>query len=573
MSEVNESEPHPALIRTRVPVILLILQFVSMYIALRFGSTIVHNVIGMGIIPGIVTIIILIWWLRVRQVPLLERFLGLALFVVAQWVIALMQPFHGEFMLAYSIPAMTTVVVAALSSGTWLSTRGRRIQCVAAILLCVAAFAALRIESVGGGLSPVVVSRWSPSAAERSAALESLAANKRADLPAEVGAQDWPAFRGPHRDNHVAGLRFATDWSTPPRVRWQRPVGPALSSFAVVGNYLFTQEQRGAEEVVSCYDARTGEPVWNNAVTAQFEDSMGLGPRATPAYDRGKLFAIGATGIFQCLDAATGETIWKHELGGGDVPMYGYASSPLVVGDRVLAYSCGAGRKGLFAFDIANGAEAWFTAEGTNAYSSPQLTEIAGTMQILLMNNTGLQSFAPETGALMWAHDWPYTRYPRCVQPMAVTPDSFALGTTGDMGTRLVRVSHENGAWSTAEVWTSKKLRPYFNDGVALDGSIYGFDGNRLNCVDGATGERRWQGERYGGQIMLIEDMKLLLVLSEAGEIVLVEARPDAATEVARMAVLEGKTWNHPVVAQGAVFVRNAESMACVELPDVETGP
>jgi outer membrane protein assembly factor BamB len=573
MTEANEAEPQRPVLRTRFPIALLAIQFACMYASARFGSTIVHNVIGMGIIPAVVTLIIMVWWLRAKAVSRTERFAGLALFIFAQVVIVFAQPTDGPFILAYSIPTMVAVCVMALSSGSWLSPQGRRIQSVTVIVLCIAGFSALRIETVGGGLTPVVVSRWSPTAAERSATLGVTNEHQRAVLPEQAGPHDWTGFRGPHRDNQVAGLRFATDWTTPPKLRWKQPVGPALSSFAVVGDYLFTQEQRGTEEVVSCYDARTGEPVWSNAVTAQFEDSMGLGPRATPAFDRGKLFTIGGTGIFQCLDAATGETLWKHELGEGDVPMYGYASSPLIVGDRVVVYSCGAGRKGLFAFDRESGKEAWFTAEGTHAYGSPHLVQIAGTPQILLMNNTGLQSFATETGAQLWAHDWPYKRYPRCVQPLAVSEDSFALGTTGDMGTRLVRVAQENGAWTTNEVWTTKKLRPYFNDGVAADGFLYGFDGNRLNCVDGATGERRWQGERYSGQVMLIADMDVLLVLSEEGEVVLVEANPDAPKELAKLPVLTGKTWNHPVIANGALFIRNAEEMACIELPDAVLTP
>ena len=576
MNTTNTGQMLQPPFRVRLPLLLLVIQFLLMYGFARFGSTLVENVIGMGLVPGVTTLLIVVWWLRARGVGMRERIADLGLFALAQLLIVLTQPRFGAFMLAYSIPAMTAAVVFALALGAWFSPFARRVLTLAALGLCMAGFFALRIDTVGGGLSPVVVPRWSPTAAERSEAFALPSSNQTATLPDQIGPQDWPAFRGPNRDDTVTGVRFSTDWSTPPEVRWRHPIGPGMSSFAIVGDYAFTQEQRGGEEAVTCYDLQSGALVWANSVTAQFEDSMGLGPRATPAYDRGRLYAMGATGILQCLDAATGATLWKQELGsdgGGDVPQYGFASSPLVVGDLVLVYGCGAGGKGLIAFDCVKGEEVWVAAEGTRAYSSPHLAHLAGTPQALLLNSKGLQSFDPETGALLWEHDWPYNRYPRCVQPLFVSADTIALGTTGEKGTRLVRVTKDHDAWTSEEVWTTRKLRPYFNDGVAYEGFIYGYDGDRLNCIDGATGERRWQGERYGGQIMLVTDMGALLVLSEAGEVALLDASPDAATELARYQAISGKTWNHPVVANGVLLVRNSEEVACIELPGFSTAP
>lgn len=570
MSDANEPNSS-AKLRVWFPLLLVVLQFALMYAVVRLGSTLVQNAIGMAGVPILTLLIIVVWWMRSRSVPFLERLGGVILFAIAQGFIVLTHPRYGEFMLAYSVPVMTTALVVTLAMSARASTTTRRILCAGAALLCVGAFAALRVDTVGGGLIPIVQPRWSPTAQERAEALGTVDANRTAALPDAVGPHDWPGFRGPNRDNVVHGVTFCTDWSaTPPNVRWRHPVGPGLSSFAVAGNYAFTHEQRGEDEVVTCYDVRDGEPVWTNRAEARFEDSMGLGPRATPAYDRGKLFVIGATGILQCLDAATGETLWKHHLGGeDDVPLYGFASSPLVVGLTVLAYNCGAGEKALMAFDIASGEEVWRAAEGTLAYSSPHFTNALGEPQILLMNNTGIQSFVPETGALLWAHDWPMKQYPRCVQPLFLSGDTIALGTTADTGTRVIQVSRENGAWKASERWTTRKFRPYFNDCVAHEGYIYGYDGNRLNCVDGATGERVWQGERYSGQVMLIADMEMLLVMSEDGEVILLKASPEAPEEVARFAALDGKTWNHPVIANGMLLLRNAAEAACIELPDM----
>ena len=100
-------------------------------------------------------------------------------------------------------------------------------------------------------------------------------------------------------------------------------------------------------------------------------------------------------------------------------------------------------------------------------------------------------------------------------------------------------------------------------------GYAYGFDGDRFACMDLRTGERRWTGKRYDGQVVLIADMAVLLVLSEAGDVVLVPATPERFSEIAQFKALSGKTWNHPVVAHGKLFVRNAEEAACFELPPV----
>src|SRR5262249_16455836 len=163
---------------------------------------------------------------------------------------------------------------------------------------------------------------------------------------------DWPGFRGPDRDGAGRGVRLATDWAAgPPRLLWRHRVGRAWSSVAVVGERLYTQEQRGEFEAVVCLDAPTGREVWVHEDPARYLDGQsGVGPRATPTFADGRLYALGATGTLNCLDAATGARKWSRDItadAGTKVPTWGLCSSPLVVRGVVVVFAVGEAEKGL----------------------------------------------------------------------------------------------------------------------------------------------------------------------------------------------------------------------------------
>ena len=152
-----------------------------------------------------------------------------------------------------------------------------------------------------------------------------------------------------------------------------------------------------------------------------------------------------------------------------------------------------------------------------------------------------------------------------------MTADGDVLIAGGDSmggtGIRRVAVAHGPAGWTASERWLSKGLKPYFSDFVVHNGHALGFDGSILSCIDLKDGARKWKGGRYGhGQLVLLPDQDLLLVLSEEGELALVKATPDQFTEVARFPAIEGKTWNHPVLVGDVVLVRNGEEMAAFRL-------
>ncbi len=386
----------------------------------------------------------------------------------------------------------------------------------------------------------------------------------RARPAAAETAAEWPGFRGPARDDIVRGVRIETDWSrTPPVALWRRPIGPGWSSFAVRGHLLYTQEQRGADEIVACHNVTTGRPVWTHRdATRFFESNGGAGPRATPTLSGDRVYTFGATGILNALDARQGSVVWSRNAASDihmKVPMWGFAGSPLVVDDVVIVAVAGT----LVGYDLDTGSRRWSgPRHGFDSYSSPHRTTIDGLVQVLLQSSAGVTSVAPATGAVLWEHPWPGFAI---VQP-AMTADGDVLISVGN-GTRRIAVAHGSSGWTVEERWTSVALKPYFNDFVVHKGHAFGFDGSILACIDLKDGKRTWKGGRYGnGQLVLLPDQDVLLVLSEEGELALVRATPDQFTELARFPALEGKTWNHPVLLGDVLLVRNGEEMAAFRL-------
>ncbi len=329
---------------------------------------------------------------------------------------------------------------------------------------------------------------------------------------------------------------------------------------------LYTQEQRGEDEIVACYRVSSGTPVWKHRDAVRFwESNGGAGPRATPTLSGGRVYAFGATGILNALDARTGAVIWSRNAAsdtGKQVPDWGFTSSPLIVEDVVIVHA-GA----LVAYGRETGERRWIGPSKGGSYSSPHLVKIDGVAQVLMLSSAGAISLAPADGTVLWEHAWPASRI---VQP-AVTADGDLLinaSDTAGIATRRLAVAHGQEGWTVAERWTSRGLKPYFNDFVVHGDHAYGFDGSILACIDLGAGERKWKGGRFGhGQLVLLPEQDLLLVLSEDGELALVRAAPDQFTELARFPALEGKTWNHPVLVGNVLLVRNGEEMAAFRLP------
>ncbi len=568
-------DPSPIQLRLWPAVVLVLVQLAGLVYAQLFGHTMMQSFLFSAIIPLVVLLGLTVWWMFCRRIPFMQRLAVLVLGISALAWIAYMHP-----LLAGGIPLLTIVlpimmigsvaVLVAMRSQPWPR---RRSALVLVLIGPAVVCSAVRVDGLKEDEAPIISWRWSPTPGEiAEAGFNSDAPTTRtAMIPAQVGPGDWPGFRGPERDGRATGVSFATNWAEEaPKELWRRRVGIGWSSFAVIGDYVFTQEQRGEDELVVCYEADTGEQVWISSLTIRFDEVHGGGPRATPTFHEGKLYALGGMGTLQCLDASTGEAVWKHELtedANVAVPTWGFSSSPLVVEGLVIVSAGGANGKGVLAYRLESGEPVWQAGEEARSYTSVHLATLHDVRQLLVHNNFGLQSFVPDSGTLLWQHEWrSFTMGERCIQPLLSGPNGILMGST-DMGARQIEINRVESDWSVEEQWTNPKFRSYFNDTVYQEGFAYGFDGRLFVCVDVATGEHRWKSQRHGGQVLLLPGMNTLLVLSNKGVVLLIEATPEAYHEIARLKAIDGKTWNHPVIANGKLFVRNSDEAVCYQLP------
>jgi outer membrane protein assembly factor BamB len=524
---------------------------------------------------AVLFILFSIWWWRQRGISLSRRFLGFGLLLGLGVLAGACSHSSMRFAAAtFGVPLVLTTWTLWMALTRAVNLPWKTTGAIAVVMLTWALLPLLRMDGADAELHADIRWRWQPTSEDRF-----LARNRSMPHPLNAGTEldagpgDWTGFRGSQRAGAVHGTNIATDWSkTPPKLLWRQPVGPAWSSVAVAGDLLFTQEQRGKQETVVCYKAETGEEVWVHEDTARFEEGVsGAGPRATPTFSKGRLYTQGATGLLNCLDAATGKVYWSRDLtrdAGAKPPRWGYSSSPLVVDHLVIAYAGGSNQKSLLAYHSDTGEIAWAAPAGADSYSSPQLTTIYGQPQCLMLTDHGLFALDPATGAILWQHGLAMPGAPRTAQASQVGQGDLIVPGLQGTGIAKIHLSQEGKTWNVAEVWQSEQMNPEFPDIVMHQGHIYGFDVATFSCVDAATGKGRWRKGYYGrGEALLLADQSLMLVVTEkTGEVILLSADPERSQELGRFKAVKGKTWNHPVVAHGRLYVRNAEEMACYEL-------
>jgi len=562
------------------PIILSLLCVAALFLPNRLMEGSFVGVMIMFYGPMLCALLFLIWWLFFSKTSWIEKFAALGWTVAMSEAAVLFAHSSMKVALMMYLPSLILVcwtLALVLFRNPWARQIAVPLSLIPAVVLC----SVLRFEGVTGAFDAEFSFIWEKTAeqkylASREATKKDLKKELAPDAakPLQLTAGDWPAFRGPQRDSILRGVKIRTDWDQrPPKELWRKKIGPAWSSLTVVGNRVFTQEQQDSNEAVLCFDLDTGKEVWSHIDAVRFEEPVGgPGPRATPTFDGGRLFTLGAKGILNAFDAATGKRLWSHDLVkelDAPVPMWGFSSSPLVYGDKVAVFT-GAKDKGVAVYSAADGKPAWAGGMGGHSYSSTHFAKLAGADALINTTNKTIQGLDPATGKVLWNHDWDVGDVVHCVQPALLSGDRVAIGAAFGIGTRVFNVEKSGDKFATKDLGTFASFKPYYSDFVVIDDIAFGFDGAIFGCYDLKDGKKLWRGGRYGsGQVLLLADQNLLLVVTETdGRVVLIPADKSGHKEIAKFKALTGKTWNHPTVAHGKLLVRNAEEIACFDVAE-----
>jgi outer membrane protein assembly factor BamB len=470
---------------------------------------------------------------------------------------------------------ISSMLAGLLLAGWLVLLSGLRWWLSLGVILGLAGGAVASVKDLkfDGDMAPIITWRWQRSPGQG----VDIPRHEPSDPAGGAGTKGddlFPGYRGRLRDGVVEGPALTRDWARqPPRLLWKHDCGGGYSGFVVAGDLAITLEQRDEDEVVAAYDTATGAERWRHKYPARFTETLGgPGPRATPTVAGDLVYSLGARGHLVCLNAGDGKEKWSKKVLEDEENhnlAWGMSGSPLVVDNLVIVnpgvQKGSPANRALLAYDRNTGDLVWSKGNVQAAYASPMLATLADKRQVLVFDAGGLAGHDLDTGEELWRFPWETHQGINAAQPLVLDGDRVFISSAYGHGGALLQVAKADGKWSVKPLWQNQSLRCKFSSPVVHKGYLYGLDEGLLVCVDPKDGKRKWKGNRYGhGEMLLTGD--LLVILSESGELALVEATPEGFHEIDRMAVLRGKTWNHPALAGGKVYVRNDREMACYDL-------
>jgi outer membrane protein assembly factor BamB len=396
------------------------------------------------------------------------------------------------------------------------------------------------------------------------------------EVPSENQSLSWPQWRGPNRDGFSFEKGLADKWPEKgPDVLWRISVGEGYSGVAVSNDRLFSMWDEAGSQYLICMDAQRGKEIWRHKIGNSYKDGWGNGPRSTPIVDKTIVYVTSAHGHLLAVNVSDGKALWSHDLPteyGGRIPDHGYSSSPLVEGDKLFVEVGGKEGYSLVAFNKSTGELVWHSQTDEPSYSSPIAVTMHNTRQIVFLSAAGLFSVSPKDGRLYWRYDWesrcPATKLPTNIAtPIFIAPDKiFISGGYGTVtGAAVVRLQKRGEQFSVEELWNSKAMSNVINASVLYEDHIYGFDNNKLACVDVMTGEARWKIRGFQRGSLIVAD-GFLIVLGERGKLAMVEASPVEFKEISSVQILDGICWTSPSLANGKLYLRNHEEMIAFNL-------
>jgi outer membrane protein assembly factor BamB len=382
-------------------------------------------------------------------------------------------------------------------------------------------------------------------------------------------AANWPQWRGPNRDGVSKETGLLKQWPAegPPLVWKASGAGGGYSSFSVANGKLYTMGLRGEREYVIAFDVATGKEAWSTAHGSAFRNDQGDGPRGTPTVDGDRVYALGGSGDLTVLDARTGKIVWSKnvltEFGGSNL-RWGISESPLVLGNKVLVNAGGSGAS-IVALNKADGSLIWKSQSDRAGYSSAIPLELNGTTQVVFFTGQRAVGLDAKDGRLLWEYEKPSNQTANVATPIARGNRVFLSSGYGTGG-GVVEIKADNKA---QEIWFTRDMRNHHSSSVLIGDYLYGFSESILTAIRFDTGEIAWRDRSVGKGSLVYADGNLYC-FSENGVVGLVEASPTGYKEKGRFRIVPGdlKTWTHPVVVGGRLYLRDQDTIYAYDVRD-----
>ena len=401
-------------------------------------------------------------------------------------------------------------------------------------------------------------------------------------------SKNWPQYRGPDLDGTTTDKITNLKWpGSGPKQLWKSETNTGFSSFCVADGKTYTLVRRELDgidrEICLALDANTGKELWiaelalaryghDGGNSGARGNKGGDGPRSTPTFHNGHVYVVDADLTVFCFQAADGKAVWKRSLlkeHNGKNIKWKNAASPVIDGDRL--YVGGGGRGQAFlALDPKDGSVIWKSGNDTITHATPAVATLHGVRQVVFFTTKGLRGIQADNGKELWHYPFDF-KVSTAASPVVFGDIVYCSAGYG-VGAGACRISKGNDGWTAKEIWRKpNKLQNHWSTPVCRDGYLYGIYGFKeygdapLACVDIRTGEQKWEHRGFGpGHLILAGDH--LLVLGDAGQLVVVKPDSSAYKELTRAKVLDGKCWTTPVLSGGRVYARSTREGVCLDV-------
>jgi len=378
---------------------------------------------------------------------------------------------------------------------------------------------------------------------------------------------DWPQFRGPQANGTSPETGLRKDWNAkPPVLRWRRAMSDnGYAGPAVANGLVYILDHRSRADYLYALNVKTGKWVWNFFYIDTEPANYGY-ERATPAVSDGKVYLVNRLGKLYCVDAETGTLIWRSDMVerlGGRRPAWNYSMSSLGDDERLIV-APGAENSAVAALSKKTGGVIWRGGGGDMpGYATPVAAILDGVPQYVVFTARGLTGVRASDGYLLWSVPWVTGSDVNAATPVIIDDCSVFITSDYGHGCALATISGE----SASIAWQNTEMQSHFNTPALVDGCLYGTtEPGDLICLDPRTGMTRWRQSGFGKGGVAAADGVLIAVEGDTGAVVMIEANPEAYHELGRFTPLGGQSWTPPVIADGALFIRNTATLACYEL-------